>query len=107
MREAIYEMSKKALGITAVVDGRRAPRWAASPTATCAGCSQRDDGPPPPHRRRVHDARTPRTIAGDELAAAALQVMEDHRITSLFVCDEEGRLEGIVHLHDLWGLELF
>ena len=51
--------------------------------------------------------RNPRTIAGGELAAAALKTMEDHRITSLFVCDEAGRLEGVVHLHDLWGLELF
>ncbi len=49
----------------------------------------------------------PRTIAGSELAAAALKEMEDHRITSLFVCDAAGRLEGVVHLHDLWGLELF
>jgi arabinose-5-phosphate isomerase len=51
--------------------------------------------------------RNPRTIAGSELAAAALKTMEDHRITSLFVCDEERRLEGVVHLHDLWRLELF
>ena len=51
--------------------------------------------------------RHPRTIASGELAAAALKIMEDNRITSLFVCDEAGRLEGVVHLHDLWGLELF
>ena len=50
---------------------------------------------------------SPRTIAADELAAAALKIMEDNRITSLFVCDAAGRLEGVVHLHDLWGLELF
>ena len=47
------------------------------------------------------------TIAGDELAPAALHRMEEKRITSLFVCDPQGKLEGIVHLHDLWGLELF
>jgi CBS domain-containing protein len=33
--------------------------------------------------------------------------MEEKRITSLFVCDEDGRLVGLVHLHDLWQLELF
>ncbi len=49
----------------------------------------------------------PKTIAGTELASAALKVMEDHRITSLFVTGGDGGLEGIVHLHDLWGLELF
>ena len=57
--------------------------------------------------RQPRAPRSPRTISGGELAAAALKTMEDHRITSLFVCDEEGRLEGVVHLHDLWRLELF
>jgi arabinose-5-phosphate isomerase len=51
--------------------------------------------------------RNPRTIPGSELAAAALQVMEEKRITSLFVCDEAGKLAGVVHIHDLWRLELF
>jgi arabinose-5-phosphate isomerase len=106
MREAIYEMSKKALGITAVVEsGDR-----------LVGCIsdgdlrrllQTDDGTI--LRRTAGECMTPkpRTIAGSELAAAALKEMEDHRITSLFVCDASGRLEGVVHLHDLWGLELF
>jgi arabinose-5-phosphate isomerase len=49
----------------------------------------------------------PKTIPPGELAAAALHEMEERRITSLFVCDEVGRPIGIVHLHDLWGLELF
>jgi arabinose-5-phosphate isomerase len=107
MREAIYEMSKKGLGITAVVadgDSRR-----------LVGCISDGD------LRRLLAAdegllrRTagecmrpnPRTIPGDELAPAALKLMEENRITSLFVCGPEGRLEGVVHLHDLWGLELF
>jgi arabinose-5-phosphate isomerase len=51
--------------------------------------------------------RSPRTIAGDELAPAALKQMEDHRITALLVCDAAGRLQGVVHLHDLWRLEMF
>jgi arabinose-5-phosphate isomerase len=105
MREAIYEMSRKKLGITAVTDedGR------------LLGCVSDGD------LRRLltsdegllrHTAgecmmRDPRTIPGDELAAAALKMMEEHRITSLFVCDAERRVQGIVHLHDLWKLELF
>jgi arabinose-5-phosphate isomerase len=105
MREAIYEMSRKKLGITAVTDA----------DGKLLGCVSDGD------LRRLlatdesllrHTAgecmtRNPRTIPGGELAAAALHVMEEHRITSLFVCDEEGRVEGIVHLHDLWKLELF
>lgn len=105
MRDAIYEMSRKGLGITAVVDEenhlvgcisdgdlRRLLEREESPLARTAGECMTPD---------------PRTIPAGELAPAALKTMEDRRITSLFVCDEEGRLEGIVHLHDLWGLELF
>ncbi len=48
----------------------------------------------------------PRTIAGEELAARALAVLEERKITSLVVVDGDGRVEGVVHLHDLWGVEL-
>jgi arabinose-5-phosphate isomerase len=103
MREAIYEMSRKGLGITGVTEDGK-----------LVGCISDGD------LRRllaVDDdllKRTagecmnhhPRVIAGEELAAAALKTMEDQRITSLFVCDE-GVPVGVVHLHDLWGLELF
>jgi arabinose-5-phosphate isomerase len=106
MRDAIYEMSKKGLGITAVVDG----------TGRLAGCIsdgdlrrllQADDATI--LRRTAGECMTPnpRTIAGGELAAAALRTMEERHITSVFVCDQAGRLQGVVHLHDLWGLELF
>jgi arabinose-5-phosphate isomerase len=105
MRDVIYEMSRKGLGITAVVEGerrlvgvisdgdlRRLLERDASLLEKAAGdCMKRE----------------PRTIAGDELASAALQRMEEHRITALMVCDEAGRLEGVVHIHDLWRLELF
>jgi len=107
MRDAIYEMSQKKLGITAVTRSDTDLRL--------AGCISdgdlrrllaTDDGL---LRRTAGECMNPhpRTIAGDELAAAALKMMEDHRITSLFICDDGGVLAGIVHLHDLWGLELF
>lgn len=105
MREAIYEMSRKKLGITAVTDSAN----------RLVGCISDGD------LRRLLEKdgqlleksaedclkKEPRVIHRDELASAALKVMEDNRITSLFVCTEDGELEGIVHLHDLWGLELF
>ena len=105
MRDAIYEMSKKGLGITAVTDDE----------GRLVGCIsdgdlrrliEQDEGL---LRRTAGECMTrgPWTIPGHELAAAALKTMEDNRITSLFVCGEAGRLEGVVHLHDLWGLELF
>jgi arabinose-5-phosphate isomerase len=105
MREAIYEMSRKKLGITAVLDE----------AGRLAGCISDGDlrrGLEADEGLMRHTAgevmtRGPRTISGGELAAAALKTMEDHRITTHFVCGEEGRLEGVVHLHDLWRLELF
>ncbi len=105
MRDAIYEMSKKGLGITAVVDAE----------GKLAGCiSDGDlrrllatDDAPLGHSAGECMKPNPKTIPPGELAAAALHEMEERRITSLFVCDEAGRPIGIVHLHDLWGLELF
>lgn len=105
MREAIYEMSRKKLGITAVTgegnllvgaisdgDLRRMLERDVDLRRLSAGECMKDQ---------------PKTIGGDELASAALERMEAHRITSLFVADEASHLEGIVHLHDLWRLELF
>ena len=50
---------------------------------------------------------TPVTIDRKELATQALNLMESRRITSLMVVDQEGRLEGVVHIHDLWSTEMF
>jgi arabinose-5-phosphate isomerase len=105
MRDAIYEMSRKKLGITAVLDAGGRLAGCISDGDLRRGL-QVDDGLMR-HTAGEVMTRNPRTIAGSELAAAALKTMEDHRITSLFVCDEERRLEGVVHLHDLWRLELF
>jgi len=44
--------------------------------------------------------RNPKKITVDALAAEALQKMEQHSITSLFVMDGE-KVAGVVHLHDL------
>ena len=105
MRDAIAEMSRKGLGITAVTEG--VDRLAGVITdGDIRRLLERGDHP----LERTAGAcmtRKPKTIAADDLASAALKMMEDHHITALFVCDATGRLEGILHLHDLWGLELF
>jgi arabinose-5-phosphate isomerase len=36
----------------------------------------------------------------------ALNIMETKKITSLVVTDEQGKVEGIIHLHDLWGTQM-
>jgi len=46
-------------------------------------------------------------IPPDELATAALRILEEKRITSLMVSDEGGPVLGVLHLHDLWGVGLF
>jgi arabinose-5-phosphate isomerase len=48
----------------------------------------------------------PRTIGAGELAATALAILEERKITSLVVVDAAGTVEGVLHLHDLWGVEL-
>jgi arabinose-5-phosphate isomerase len=48
----------------------------------------------------------PQTIAPHTLASEALNLMEKRRITSVVVTDETGVALGVVHLHDLWGLQL-
>ena len=105
MREAIYEMSRKKLGITAVLDAEGRLVGCISDGDLRRGL-EADDGLLR-HSAGEVMTRNPHTTSGSRLAAAALKTMEDHRITSLFVCDEEGCLEGVVHLHDLWRLELF
>jgi arabinose-5-phosphate isomerase len=44
---------------------------------------------------------SPRTISADEFASAALETMETSKITSLFIVDAEGRVQGALHMHDL------
>jgi arabinose-5-phosphate isomerase len=105
MREAIYEMSRKGLGVTAVVDEGRRLRGVISDGDLRRLLEQDETLLARTAGECMHPR--PRTIDGDELASAALKEMEEHRITSLFVVDGDGRLDGVVHIHDLWRLELF
>jgi arabinose-5-phosphate isomerase len=104
MPDVIYEMSRKKLGVTAVVEGEK-----------LLGIISDGD------LRRLLEKRgkdvldltagqcmtkNPRTIAAGEFAATALALMEEKKITSLMVVNTKGKLDGIVHLHDLWSTEL-
>lgn len=104
MPDVIYEMSRKKLGMTAVVDGDR-----------LAGVVSDGDLRRLLETRGKHVldltagecmTRNPKTIARSEFATAALALMEEKKITSLAVVDAAGKLEGIIHLHDLWGTEM-
>ena len=104
MADVIFEMSSKKLGITTVQeDGRLCgvisdgdlrrllEREGGAALSKTAGEAMN------PH---------PRTIASSELGARALAILEERKITSLVAVGADGKVEGIVHLHDLWGVEL-
>lgn len=105
MHDVIYEMSKKGFGIAAVVDAQGSLQGVVS-DGDLRRMLQRDEEI---LKKTAKDCmkRDPVTIAAGELASAALQIMEQRKITSLFIVDDARRVEGIIHLHDLWGLELF
>lgn len=104
MAQVIYEMSHKGLGMTTVEeDGRLAG-------IISDGDLRRlleHDGPRCLEKTAGESMhRAPRTIGPDELAVRALSIMEERKITSLIVVDQDNRIEGVVHLHDLWETEL-
>lgn len=105
MNDVIYEMSKKGFGIAAVVNGEGLLAGVIS-DGDLRRLLQKDEQI---LRKTAGDSMKPGpiTISSGELASAALQIMEERKVTSLFVQDDAQRVEGIIHLHDLWGLELF
>ncbi len=104
MADVIFEMSSKKLGITTVQEDGRL-RGVIS-DGDLRRLLEREGGAALGKTAGEAMNPNPRTIAADELAAKALAVLEERKITSLVVVDADGRVEGIVHLHDLWGLEL-
>jgi arabinose-5-phosphate isomerase len=102
--DVIYEMSRKGLGMTTVLDadGRLAgiltdgdlrrlmQKRGADAFHAVAGDSM---------------TREPATIGPTELASQAFRIMEERHITSLVVVDAARRPLGVLHLHDLWTLD--
>src|SRR3984957_8146989 len=105
MPEVIYEMSRKKLGITAVVDSQKKLLGIVSDGDLRRLLEKR--GKDVLDLSATEDmTKKPKTTAAGEFAATALALMEEKKITSLMVVDAGGTLEGIVHLHDLWGTEM-
>ena len=100
MRDVIYEMSRKGLGMTSVVekDGRLAG------IITDGDLRRKMSGGPNVLDLTARDVMTvnPVAIPHTTLAVEALALMEQRKITSIVVIDAEHRVEGVVHLHDLW-----
>jgi arabinose-5-phosphate isomerase len=97
MREAVMEMSAKR-GIVAVLDAEDRIRGVVTNGDLMRLMRDRRDVFPVPVSRVM--TREPRVCAPEELAAAAVSRMETHGIVSMPVVDGEGRMLGIVHLHD-------
>jgi arabinose-5-phosphate isomerase len=104
MSDVIYEMSRKGLGMTTVVEGKN-----------LAGLISDGDLRRllEQHGKKVFDltagecmTRSPQVVGPDVFAIAALDVMEQKKITSLSVVDAVGQLLGVLHLHDLWGTQM-
>lgn len=105
MAEVFHEMSAKKLGMTTVVNA----------DGTLAGILTDGDlrRLMEKHGGKVVDmklveciTRTPQTTGPDVLASEALTLMEKRRITCVIVVDAQRKVLGVVHLHDLWGLQL-
>jgi arabinose-5-phosphate isomerase len=104
MKDVIYEMSKKGLGMTCVVGS----------DARLVGIITDGD-----LRRHMNDSlsivgrtagdlmtRNPVTVSRDMFAVEALNVMEQRKITAVIVVDGQHHVEGVVHLHALWRTEM-
>jgi len=105
MKDVIYEMSRKALGMTTVQDD--AGRLLGVITDGDLRRLMERDPDPLAHVASEVMHKGGVCIDADELATAALKLLEEKRITSLMVCDGEGPLKGVLHVHDLWGVGLF
>jgi arabinose-5-phosphate isomerase len=104
MTDVIYEMSSKKLGMTTVQEKGRL-RGVIS-DGDLRRLLEREGGAALSRTAGEAMNARPRSIAATEMAAKALAVLEERKITSLVVVDGDGRVEGVVHLHDLWGVEL-
>ena len=105
MTQAVEEMSRKRLGMTCVLDGQDRltgvltdgdlRRWMLQVSKPLEGTAA--------------NAMTsaPLTIAPEALATEALKLMEERKITSLPVVEDDRSLVGVVQIHDLWRTELF
>jgi len=105
MRDVLSQMSSKGLGMTCVVNE----------TAQLVGIITDGDlrrymvGNSGLLEKTAGDVMTRRPIVIDPstLAAQALLIMEQRKITSLVVAGHDQTVAGVIHLHDLWRTELF
>ena len=104
MTEVIFVMSSKKLGLTTVQENGRLLGLISD--GDLRRLLEREGGAALSKTAGEAMNRAPRTIASRELAATALAVLEERKITALVVVDRNQTVAGVLHLHDLWGVEL-
>ena len=104
MKDVLFEMTRKRMGMTTVCEA----------DGTLLGVISDGDLRRQLERhgyalfeRRADECMTrhPVLVGRRELATRALDLLESRKITSLLIADE-GRIEGVLHLHDLWKTEM-
>ena len=105
MKDVLFEMTKKRLGMTTVVDAEGKLRGILSDGDVRRQMERHGVAA---FDRTAEQCMTPRPvlIGRRELATAALDLMESRKITALVVVAAEGTVDGVVHLHDLWKTEM-
>jgi arabinose-5-phosphate isomerase len=106
MKTVLVEMTKKKFGMTCVVDEDGTLSGIITDGDLRRALQKFKEGL---HSKTAAECMTPnpKTIGKDALAAKALNLMEENKITSLVVTSKKGKIEGIIHLHDLWRTEMF
>jgi arabinose-5-phosphate isomerase len=104
--QVIEEMTKKKLGMTCVVNKEKRLYGVITDGDLRRMITKYKESI---FQKRALDCMTPDpvTIHKEGLATEALNLMEDKKITSLVIKNKQGKVEGIIHLHDLWRTEMF
>jgi arabinose-5-phosphate isomerase len=97
--DALLEMTRKGLGMTAIVDGQNNILG----VYTDGDLRRTLDHGVDVRKARITEVMTKggKTVEANHLAAEAVQLMEKHKITVLMVVDPAGKLAGAIHMHDL------
>jgi arabinose-5-phosphate isomerase len=104
MTEVMKEMSDKKLGMTCVVDAEQ--RLAGVITDGDLRRHLLTSGDLRSQRAQDVMTRSPITVGRGALAAEAIHILEEKKITSLIVVDTDRRVQGVVHLHELWRTQM-
>jgi arabinose-5-phosphate isomerase len=100
LRQAVAEMTRGGIGMTAVLDAAGLVRG----VFTDGDLRRTIEKGAELSALRVDDVMTknPRTLRSRTLAAEAVHVMEEHKVNQVLVVDERGALVGALNMHDLF-----